>query len=178
MALITLFACPCGNGERFFLYLPKQKIYGEEWQYADANEERDGEIESAKILARAAGCKFVDSRKVETLTCSACGANMNMADIVEDFKMRKNTIPSTLSDVKRLFGKRVVWQAICPGGGVGQLEDISNNDLNRMSPEEWSCEACLWRYNCPRPIDDYLDEELGCEYYLPDDEEIARLKDE
>jgi hypothetical protein len=111
MALITLFACSCGNGERFFLYLPKQKIYGKEWQDTDANEERDGEIESAKILARAAGCKFVDSRKVEMLTCSVCGANMNMTDIVEAFKMREKHNTMTLSDVKRLFGKRFVQTA-------------------------------------------------------------------
>lgn len=51
-------------------------------------------------------------------------------------------------------------------------EAIPDNDLNRMSPEEWSCETCLGRYGCPRPLDEYLDEEHGCEYYLPDDEEF------
>jgi hypothetical protein len=66
-------------------------------------------------------------------------------------------------------------------------DGIADDDLNRMTPEErsiakqneWACEICAYRYNCPlHPEECILDVERGCEYYLPDDEEIARLKDE
>lgn len=68
------------------------------------------------------------------------------------------------------------YKEIEPAGWYPARQLAENPD--GQLTEEWSCEICAYRYNCPRPFDEYLDEERGCEYYLPDDEEITRINDE
>jgi len=77
MALGLLYRCRCG--ERFKVYLPKQKLFQPvtegvvDWQALDAQEEADGEVDQLKRLADITGCTFVDGRDTEAISCPVCG---------------------------------------------------------------------------------------------------------
>jgi len=42
------------------------------------------------------------------------------------------------------------------------------NALIETDETDWGCEICAYRYNCPLHPEECLDEEQGCEYYIPD----------
>ena len=87
MALNLMYQCKCG--EKSMVYVPKQKAYGEStgepgyWQAIDAEEEADGEIEAAKVVASAFGSRFIDGRQAEDFVCSGC---RRLVDFAEDLK--------------------------------------------------------------------------------------------
>ena len=87
MALGLSYRCRCG--ERYKIYLPKGKVYGEtvsravDWQAVDAREEADGEIDEVRRVAEAAGCTFVDGRSASRFTCRHCACEI---DLVRHFR--------------------------------------------------------------------------------------------
>ena len=82
MALGLSYRCSCG--ERFKIYLPKKKVYGEtvssavDWAAIDEREEADGEIDDVKQVALSTGCTFVDGRYTEQLTCPGCTTELDL----------------------------------------------------------------------------------------------------
>ena len=87
MALGLSYRCRCG--ERYKIYLPKGKVYGEtvsrvvDWQAVDAREEADGEIEEVRRVAETAGCTFVDGRMAGQFACRRCACEI---DLVHHFR--------------------------------------------------------------------------------------------
>lgn len=73
----------CGCGKRFAVYVPKA-IYAEldhktpaeiaNAQEIDVREVRDGEVESAQLVANIFGAEFVDGR--QTTVCPKCGVEL------------------------------------------------------------------------------------------------------
>ena len=84
MALGLPYCCHCG--EKFKVYLPKEKVYGEaisravDWKAVDAREEADGEIDEVKRVADTTGCTFVDGRRTLHLTCHTCTSKVDLVD--------------------------------------------------------------------------------------------------
>ena len=89
MALGLSYRCSCG--ERFKIYLPKDKVYGDavshavDWQAVDAREEADGEVDEVRRVAETSGCTFIDARRVGMLRCGRCLAEV---DLVDHFRSR------------------------------------------------------------------------------------------
>ena len=84
MALGLSYRCPCG--EKFKIYLPKGKVYGEavsrvvDWGAIDAREEADGEVDEVRRVAESTRCTFVDGRETASLTCPTCGSELDLID--------------------------------------------------------------------------------------------------
>lgn len=89
MALGISYRCTCG--EKFKIYLPKGKVYGEavsravNWQAIDAREEADGEVDEVERVAATTGCTFVDGRVTACLICPSC---LKELDLVSHFRTR------------------------------------------------------------------------------------------
>lgn len=89
MALGLSYRCRCG--ERYKIYLPKGKVYGEtvsravDWQAVDAREEADGEVDEVRRVAETTGCTFVDGSITARLICRRCACEI---DLVPHFRSR------------------------------------------------------------------------------------------
>ena len=89
MALGITYRCTCG--EKFKIYLPKGKVYGDtvsravDWRAVDAREEADGEVDAVQRLAETTGCTFVDGRDTACLICPGC---LDELDLVAHFRTR------------------------------------------------------------------------------------------
>lgn len=89
MALGLSYHCTCG--ERYKVYLPKNKVYGEavshavDWHAVDIREEADGEVDEVKRVAATTGCTFVDGRDVARMSCTRCETEI---DLVDHFRNR------------------------------------------------------------------------------------------
>ena len=89
MALGLSYRCSCG--ERYKIYLPKGKVYGEavsravDWRAVDAREEADGEVDEVRRVAETTGCIFVDGRLTSRLICRHCATEI---DLVRHFRSR------------------------------------------------------------------------------------------
>lgn len=87
MALGLYYRCRCG--ERYKIYLPKGKVYGDavsravDWRAVDAREEADGEVDEVRRVAETTGCTFVDGRMEGVLVCRACASEI---DLVHHFR--------------------------------------------------------------------------------------------
>ena len=87
MALGLSYRCACG--ERYKIYLPKGKVYGDvvsravDWQAVDAREEADGEVDEVRRVAESTGCTFVDGRLTDRLICRVCACEI---DLVHHFR--------------------------------------------------------------------------------------------
>jgi len=87
VALGLSYRCRCG--ERYKIYLPKGRVYGEtvsravDWQAVDAREEADGEIDEVRRVAETTGCTFVDGRMTGHFICQECGGEI---DLVHHFR--------------------------------------------------------------------------------------------
>ena len=93
MALGLSYCCECG--QKFKIYLPKGKVYGDavsravDWRAIDAREEADGEVDEVRRVAETTGCTFVDGRRARTFTCPGCTSEV---DVVEHFRSRVMTV--------------------------------------------------------------------------------------
>ena len=89
MALGLSYRCHCG--ERFKIYVPKNRVYGDtvsravDWQAVDAREEADGEIDEVRRVAETSGCTFIDARRIPLLRCPRC---LQEVDLVDHFRSR------------------------------------------------------------------------------------------
>ena len=82
MALGMLYLCSCG--ERFRVYVPKQKLFravtgkSVNWKAIDAREEDEGDVEDVKRMADLTNSTFVDLRQDERVQCEICSEEMNL----------------------------------------------------------------------------------------------------
>jgi len=89
VALGISYRCTCG--EKFKIYLPKGKVYGDtvsravDWRAVDAREEADGEVDDVQRVAETTGCTFVDGRITACLICPRC---LDELDLVDHFRTR------------------------------------------------------------------------------------------
>jgi len=82
VALGLFYRCHCG--ERYKIYLPKDKMYGDmvsravDWSAIDAREEADGEVDEVRRVAESTGCTFVDGRLTSNLICRSCACEIDL----------------------------------------------------------------------------------------------------